>query len=118
MAWPSYALIEADGYALGRDPDVERTQLDDGFVAQELRYTGAMRLRRFRGRLESDADLVRFEAWAGREAHTWFDWTDTEDGTVRQVRVRGGAGGIRYTAEVRRLRRQWIIELELEGQNI
>ena len=114
-AWPDYAYVAAEGYGIGQANDVERTPLDDGFVAQELRYRGAMRTRQVRGWLGSDADQARFEAWASANAHTWFDYTDTEDRMVRQVRVRGGAGGIRYTARVRDGQRTWDFELTLEG---
>lgn len=114
-AWPEYAYVEANGYRLGQDNDVERTPFDDGFVRQELRYRGAQNTRELRGWLASDADLARFRAWARASAHAWFDWTDTEDGTERQVRVRGGAGGIRYTARVRDGVRTWDFQLTLEG---
>lgn len=114
-AWPAYANVEAPGYRLGQDNDVERTPLDDGFVRQELRYRSAQRTRQLRGWLKSDADLVRFRTWAAANAHLWFDWTDTEDGQMRQARVRGGAGGIRYTARVRDGVRTWDFELTLEG---
>lgn len=114
--FPSYAFVTADGYALGRDQDVERTPYDDGLIAQEKRFAGALRTRDVRGWLGSDADLRRFEAWAEANAHTWFDWRDTEDGVTRRVRVRGGAGGIRYAARVRDGIRQWDFELTLEGQ--
>lgn len=114
-AWPSYANVEADGYGLGRDLDVERTGFDDGFVRQEQRFASAMDTRRVSGWLASDADLARFRTWAEANAHAWFDYRDTEDGTVRQVRVRNGAGGIRYTARVRENTRTWDFELELEG---
>lgn len=115
MAWPAYANVTAPGYALGRDSDVERTPYDDGLVVQEKRFSGALRTRRVRGWLKSDADQVRFEAWAEGSAHTWFDWRDTEDGVTRRVRVRGGAGGISYTAVVRDGIRTWDFELTLEG---
>ena len=116
-AWPDYALVEADGYELARDIDVERTEFDDGLVRQELRFRGALEQRRMRGFLASDGDLVRFRAWARANAHVFFDWADTEDGMTRQVRVRDGAGGIRYTARVRDGTRTWDFELTLEGVN-
>ena len=115
MAWPDYARVEADDYGLGQDNDVERTALEDGFVVQERRYSGALDTRTLRGFVVSDADLVRFRAWAKANAHAWFDWTDTEDGVTRQVRVRGGAGAIRYRARARDGQRTWDFELTLEG---
>ena len=115
-AFPDYANVAADGYALGRDPDVERTEYDDGLIAQEKRFASALRTRELRGWLASDADLVRFEAWAEAHAHAWFDYTDTEDRVTRRARVRGAAGGIRYTARVVDGRRTWDFELVLEGQ--
>ena len=115
-AFPDYANVAADGYGLGRDPDVERTEYDDGLIAQEKRFASALRTRELRGWLASDADLVRFEAWAESQAHAFFDYTDTEDGVTRRVRVRGGAGGIRYTARVVDGQRTWDFELVLEGQ--
>lgn len=117
MTWPAYANVVADGTRLGQDDDVERTELDDGFVRQERRYRSAQNTRQVRGWLKSDANLVSFRTWAKANAHTWFDWTDTEDGTERQVRVRGGAGAIRYTARVRDGIRTWDFELTLEGPN-
>ena len=115
MTWPAYANVAADGYGLGQDDDVARTRFDDGAVRQGRRHTRALDLRRVRGWLASDEDLVRFRAWARESAHAWFDWRDTEDGVTRRVRVRGGAGAIRYTARVRGGRRTWDFELELEG---
>ena len=115
MTWPPYANVAADGYGLGQDADVERTRFDDGAVRQGKRTTRALDLRRAQGWLASDADLVRFRAWARENAHLWFDWRDTEDGAIRRVRVRGGAGAIRYTARVRAGKRTWDFELELEG---
>ena len=113
--WPNYAYVEADGYGLARDNDVERTELDDGLTRQEKRFANALRQRQVRGWLGSDADLARFEGWAEANAHAWFDYTDTEDLTTRRARVRGGAGGIRYTARVRDGTRTWDFELTLEG---
>ncbi|MCE2493596.1 MAG: hypothetical protein J4F40_13480 [Alphaproteobacteria bacterium] len=115
MTWPAYANVAADGYGLGQDADVARTRFDDGAVRQEKIYSAALDVRSLRGWLASDADLVRFRAWARENAHLWFDWRDTEDGVTRRVRVRGGAATIRYTARVRAGTRTWDFQLELEG---
>ena len=114
-AFPAYANVTADGYRLGRDSDVERSEFDDGLIRQEKRFAGALRTRGVRGWLASDEDQVRFAAWAEANAHAWFDWRDSEDGTVRQARVRGGAAGIDSTARVRDGVRTWDFELTLEG---
>lgn len=114
-AWPEYARIEADGYGLGQAPDVARTAFDDGLVRQEKLYTAAPALRRITALLDSDADLARFLPWAAEYAHRLFTWTDPEDGVAREVRVRGGAGGIAYRAKVSGGRRRWELSCEIEG---
>ncbi len=113
--WPAHARILADGYALAQDPDVRRTAFDDGMIRQEKRYRSALEVRRIVAWLATDADLAQFRAWARASAHTWFAWTD-EAGVARRVRVRGGAGGISYTARIGPdRRRSWEAALELEG---
>ena len=108
--------MRADGYGLVQDPDVERTQFDDGMVRQAKRWSAALEVRSVTALLGSDDDLVRFRAWARDYAHTWFAWIDPEDGAIRNVRVRGGAGGIRYTARVTgERRRTWELSCALEG---
>ena len=113
--WPDYAVIEADGYRLTRDPDVARTPFDDGMVRQEKRFTAALDTRRITALLADDNALTRFRTWAEDHAHEWFAWTDTEDGVAREVRVRGGAGGIEYRARVDAGARRWEASLVLEG---
>ena len=116
MAWPSYVAVEADGQVLAQDPDVRRTSFEDGAVRQEPSSSNALWTRRIRVLIDSDADLVRFRAWAAGNAASWFAWTDSEDGVKRRVRVRGGAGAIVYRALVSRsLQRNWRAELVLEG---
>ena len=56
-----------------------------------------------------------FAAWAAEDAHRWFAWADPEDGLAREVRVRGGAGGIQYQALGAGSRRRWVLTCELEG---
>ena len=113
--WPAYAKVEADGYTLTQDTDVRRTPFDDGLVRQEKRFTGAMTVRGLSALLADDATRGRFQGWARRYAHTWFAWTDPDDGVTRRVRVRGGAGAIRYTARVTGGNRRWVLACELEG---
>ena len=115
-AWPSYALIYADGYGVAQDSDVSRTPWDDGLIRQERRYSAALTVRRITADLADDDDLVRFRVWAEENAHQWFAWADPEDGVAREVRVRGGVGGIEYQAVVTAdLRRRWELTCELEG---
>ena len=116
MAFPSYAQVVADGYTVGRASDVQRTTLEDGAVRQAKVYTAAPKLRTIEVLLESDADQARFDSWASSSAHVPFAWTDPEDGTVRNVVVQGGHGGIAYRARVAKsLTRYWIASMTLEG---
>ncbi|MDE0392824.1 MAG: hypothetical protein OXI57_12235 [Rhodospirillales bacterium] len=116
LVWPSYAAVEADGYAVSDDTDVQRTPFDDGLVRQERRYSSALTALSITALLANDTDYRRFRAWAGDCAHRWFAWTAPESGQVHQVRVRGGAGGIDYTARIGPDgRRSWEATLDLEG---
>ena len=111
--WPAYAAVAADGQGLGQDGDVERTPWDDGLVRQERRATAALETARIAAWLDDDAALTAFRAWARAHAHGWFEWTD-QGGEARRARVRGGAGGIAFTARVRGGRRRWEARCELE----
>jgi len=105
-AWPDYAPVAADGYAVRQDADIARTPFDDGLARQEERYTTVLTARRLTAHLAGDEDYRRFRAWAAEHAHAWFVWSDPEDGVARQVRVRGGAGAIQYRARARGGRRR------------
>ena len=114
--WPDYAAIEADGYAVADDPNVARTPFDDGLIRQERRYASALTALSVTALLLSDADYRNFRAWAADCAHRWFAWTAPETGSVHRVRVRGGAGGIEYTARIGGdSRRSWEAALTIEG---
>lgn len=116
LVWPDYAAVEADGYAVSDDSNVERTPFDDGLIRQVRRHASALTVLSITALLANDADYRRFRAWAAENAHRWFAWTAPESGTVHQVRVRGGAGGIEYTARIGPDgRRSWEATLTLEG---
>ena len=115
MAWPDYVAIVAPGQTIGQDSDVARSPFDDGLVRQERRYASALQTWSITVLIDSDDDLARFRAWARKEAHTWFTWTDVTTDEARQVRVREGAGGISFTAFVSAAQRRWEATLTLEG---
>ena len=116
LVWPDYVAVEADGYAVADDTDVERTPFDDGLVRQERRYASALTALSVTALITGDADYARFRAWARDCAHRWFAWTAPETGAQHRVRVRGGAGGIAYAARIGGDgRRAWEATLTLEG---
>ena len=112
--WPDYARVSAEEYSLQQDSDVERTTLEDGAVQQARRYTEAFDARRISVVL-TETDYPRWMTWARQYGHTWFAWRDTEDGVVRQVRIRGGLGAVERRAEVHGGQRVWWLGMELEG---
>ena len=114
-AWPAYALVDRDAYGLQQDSDVARTTLEDGAVQQVHRYTEAFDVRKVEAVLKTDADYVRWMAWARQYGHTWFAWRDTEDGVTRQVRIRGGVGAVERVSSVHAGQRIWRLRMELEG---
>ncbi len=109
--WPTYAQVVADGYTVRPDPDVERTTCDDGMIRQVRRHTAALTVTRVTVHLADDRRYADFMAWARSHAHTWFAWRD-HGGTLRQVRVREGLGGIAWTAHVVAQQRHWTADLE------
>lgn len=114
-SWPTYALVDRDAYGQQQDSDVARTTLEDGAIQQVRRHTEAFDVRQVEAVLKSDADYVRWMAWARQYGHTWFAWRDTEDGVVRQVRIRGGVGAVQRQAVIHGGQRTWRLTLELEG---
>ncbi len=116
LVWPDYVAVQADGYAVADDPDVARTPFDDGLVRQERRFASALTALSLTVLIASDDDYERFRAWTRDCAHRWFAWTAPESGALTQARVRGGAGGIAYTALIGGDgRRSWEAALTLEG---
>ena len=116
MIWPDYAAVEASGYGVARDSDVQRTPWEDGAARQSKTATAAFTVRKIKVHLASDADHVRFRAWTAANAHAWFTWRDPDDGMRRRARVRGGDGGIDDIAIVSAAgTRRWEATMELEG---
>ena len=60
LVWPEYVAVEADGYGVVDDNDVDRTPFDDGLVRQERRYASALTALSITALLASDADYARF----------------------------------------------------------
>ena len=119
LVWPDYVAVEAEGYAVADDSNVARTPFDDGFIRQERRFASALTALGLTVLIANDDDYARFRAWAGDCAHRWFAWTAPESGALHQVRVRGGAGGIEYTARIGGDgRRSWEATLTLEGAGL
>lgn len=115
MPWPDYVAVDAARYRVAYAETARRTALDDGATRQERTATDTFWLRHLVVLIPDDARFAQFQAWAVAEAHTPFDWTDPEDGVTRKARVRGGAGGIAYSAVLGSQGRRWEAELTLEG---
>ena len=114
--WPSYARIVAPGYGLGVANDVERTPWDDGYVRQAKIYTASQGLRNTQAIIPGE-NIVTFRSWLASNAHIPFAWTDPEDGTSRQVRIVGGAGGVSLTQTARAgAVPSWEARFTLEGE--
>lgn len=111
--FPSYVNIAADGRGEGRDPSVQRTTFEDGFVRQEIRYANSLRTRDVSAWIKA-ADDAAFRNWARSSAHRWFTWRDL-DGTESQCRIRDGAAGISRTSQVRSGILTWTLEFTIEG---
>ena len=62
LVWPSYAAVEADGYGVTDDNDVDRTPFDDGLIRQERRYASALTALSITALLASDGGLSRASA--------------------------------------------------------
>ncbi|WP_170563015.1 hypothetical protein [Ruegeria atlantica] len=118
-SWPSYASIDPERQFLPVAV-VERTELDDGAVRQERRFTATPDRRQVRAWLtgddesSADNDLGLFRDWARANAHRAFRFPDETGASIR-VRVVGGDGGITYQAQASEAgTRIWLLEMEVE----
>ena len=110
--WPSWARVHPDLTAEG-GPPVVRADIE-GPVAQGA-VEGPGWYRRT-VTVELGTRMTAFRAWAEAVDAGPFAWRDKSDGVTRQVRIEGGAAGVRY----RQVRDQpgplwWTAELTLEG---
>ena len=101
LVWPSYAAVEADGYGVTDDSDVDRTPFDDGLIRQERRYASALSALSITALLANDARLCGASAPGPPGAPTaGLPGPRRKAAAFHQVRVRGGSGGIEYTARI------------------
>jgi len=101
-SWPSsLCMILRDGYTETVEPNVRRTEMEDGAIAQAKRSGRDFLIRRFTV-LVKDADAAAFRAWLSRNSNVWFNFTDL-DGMTREARLRGGNATVQLVREAGQL---------------
>ena len=118
LVWPSNTLrSRRTATACATITNVDRTPFDDGLVRQERRYASALTALSITALLASDADYAALPRVGRLTARTaGLHGRRLRPARVHQVRVRGGAGGIEYTARVGGDgRRAWEAALVIEG---
>ena len=96
--WPwALATVEWSGYARTSDPNVRRTELEDGAVRQVKRVSRPFEVRTITVSVKQ-SNLDAFNDWLRTNANDFFNWHDIEDDTVRDARIRGGAGAVSLVA--------------------
>jgi phage-related protein len=93
--FPSYAQHLLDDTQLQATPGVERTQMDDGFIAQAPTQTLTRYEVTLTYRLRSRDDLDAFERWRSvdlAQGARYFAWPDIFDpnGAIRRARIVNG----------------------------
>ena len=116
--WPDYAAIEADGLTVRAESDVERTPYDDGSVRQAKRFSSVLVGHAITVLLDDDGAYNLFRGWAAANAAAFFEFPRSDDGSTAMARVRGGAGGIEYTARVSGLKRRWEAQMTIESHDL
>ncbi len=95
--FPSYAQLLLDENQLQATPGVERTEMDDGFIAQTPVQTLTRYEVNLTYRLRSAEDREAFEQWRRvdlAQGARYFAWPDIYDPTgtaVRRARIVNGA---------------------------
>ena len=96
--WPwALATVEWSGYGRTSDPNVRRTELEDGAVRQVKRVSRPLEVRTITVSVKQ-SNLDAFNDWLRANANGFFNWHDIEDDTVRDARIRGGAGAVNLVA--------------------
>lgn len=92
-AFPSYAQVVLDGYAVEQASALKRTEMDAGPAKQRLDRSRQMVEHTVTVRLRSRADYNAFMAWFRDTIHRgadWFDWVDPETLSTVQGRIQNG----------------------------
>ena len=113
-SFPAYAQFVMDGYAIEPDDNVQRDEMEDGYIQQapansRTRYEQAVTYRLF-----SNADRDAFEAWRvgnGRGA-LHFSWPDPADGVTKRARIVGGK--VRYAPLTKTRVDEWLVSFAVE----
>ncbi len=118
LDWPwNLATILLEDYGLGREPDTRRTPFEDGAIAQHTFTTRSFK-RRMAKIAVTHANLAAFNSWLETNGNKIFNYTDLEDQTSREVKIRGGQGAVnlRYVRNQRLGgERYFMATVELEG---
>ena len=116
-AWPSAALVLADGEGWGLAPQAERSAVggEAGALDQVDRATAPRRTRRLRWLCRSDADAAAWIAWAGEHAHRLWTGLPGAPAAARWRLVDGLAGAVLTPYDAGGGRRAWEGEAEAES---
>ena len=114
--WERCKVVVTD-YGLNDANNVRRTPMQDGAIDQRQLQEQVFVNRTF-DVLVKESDLVAFRTWEKAHAKNWFNFTDLEDGQVRDRRVVGGRINlVRQDPSVDKLDGEtyWRGTVELEG---
>lgn len=92
-AFPSYAILLHDGYAINRASAVQTSEFDDGMGKQARRFSRVMVDRKVRYWFRSKSEYLTFIQWFKITINygaDWFDWVDPADSITKAARIKGG----------------------------
>lgn len=90
-------MILRGDYTETVEPNVRRTEMEDGAISQARRSGRDFLIRRFTV-LVKDSDATAFRQWLSRNTNTWFNFTDL-DGVTRDARLRGGNAAVQLVRQ-------------------